>query len=465
MRIAVGFVVLADLIIRATSISAHYTDQGVLPVDVLKEFYPKVFSFSFHNLSGELWWQCFLFSLNAIVAIALIIGYRTRLITFLAWALMVSLHYHNPFIQQAGDDLLRMVLFFAVFLPWGNFYSFDAKKTNRTYKNYSSVAGFGYLLLIASVYFFSALYKTSPEWRSEGTAIYYALSLDQLRLGFGHWLYQYPGLMKVLTFFVFYAELIAPLLLFIPFKKGLFRFIGLSIIILLHLGFCSSIYVGFFYIIGITSTFGLLPSAQMNRLEKKWVKTKSVITNSYFRLRNINRLTQISLLLKNMFLSLIIFLCLLINLSRIKSFPYTANAVFEPIVNFFKLEQYWGMFSPHILKDDGWYVYMGIKQGGTFWDIYNDKPNIDSIKPMNVLSMYETDRWRKFAENYQNNQYNFLRPYYCKYFIKRWNKKHPDNKMIGLYIYFMKEESLLGYKTKPIEKQNICLCYENDLFK
>ena len=192
MRIGVGIVLLLDLFIRSLSIKAFFTDAGVLPITVLKEFNWSPAYFSFHTLSGELWWQIVLFIINAICIILLIVGYRTRVFTFICWVFLTSIQNRNPFILQGGDDLLRILLFWALFLPWGERYSIQ--KTSSYKNNYFSWANIGYLLLPCSIFFFSALLKTSPEWRTDGTAIYYALSLDQIRMPLGTFIYQFPTL-------------------------------------------------------------------------------------------------------------------------------------------------------------------------------------------------------------------------------------------------------------------------------
>ncbi len=456
MRIAIGCVILADLIIRSRSIVAHYTDEGILPIHLLKEFYDKQLYYSLHNLNGSLSWQATLFILNAIVAIALIVGYRTRITTVVAWLFMVSLQNRNPFIQQGGDDLFRLVLFFGMFLPWGNFYSWDSKHRNCEKKKYvSSLATLGYMMLIASVYFFSALLKTSPEWRTEGTAIYYVLSLDQLKVGMGDWLYQFPTLMRLLTHLTMFIEFFAPILILLPFKNKIWRPIGAILILLLHVGIAANVYVGLFFVIDISSTVGLFSSGFMDWFDSKLSK-RSELTNSLLKYPVSWRTT-----FKNVFLTFVIGFSLLMNLGNLRSFSFTIHPRVMEISNALKLEQFWGMFSPNIYKDDGWYVYRGLQPKGD-WDIYNNKAGIDTIKPAKIVKMYESDRWRKFAENYQKRNYNFIKPYYCRYLIRKWNKEHPDNKIDGLYIYFMKEESLPDYRTKPLKQENSCLCYENE---
>ena len=459
MRIGIGLVLLSDLIIRATALTAHYTQDGILPVSLLLEFDAKPLRWSFHYLNDTFAFEALLFILNGIVVLFLIAGYRTRLFTFLAWLFLVSLQNRNPFIQQSGDDLLRLILFWALFMPWGNFYSVDSKKIISDVKNYFSVASLGYLLLIVSVYLFSAIQKTSPEWRTEGTALYYTLSLDQLKIGTGDWLYQHPGLMKALTFLVFYYfEILVPLLLLLPFKNQKFRALCVFSIILFHIGISLNVYVGLFFVIGITSCLGLLPSGVMNWFDEKILKMKNRFSDTFYE-------TKLNYVLKsvmNGFLAFIIFFCVLYNLGYIPSFNYKLSDKMVYLTNSLKLEQYWGMFSPNVYKTDGWYIYRGIKQNDSIWDIYNDKPGLDKTKPTDIDKMYPTDRWRKFAENFQKNDYNFMRPYYCKYLIREWNKKHQENKIAGLNIIFLLEESQPDYTTAPIKEQNTCLCYENE---
>lgn len=459
MRIAIGLVLLADLIIRATALREHYTSDGVLPVDLLLKFDEKPLRWSFHFLNDSYAYELFLFLFNAFIAILLIVGWKTKLTTLLAWVFLVSLQNRNPFIQQSGDDFLRLILFWGIFLPWGSFYSYDAKKTIPQSKNYFSISSVGYMVLVASVYVFSALHKTSPEWRTEGTAIYYALSLDQLKVGIGDWLYQYPSLMKLLTFFVYYyLEIIAPLLILVPYKNQNLRAIAAISIILLHAGIASTLYVGLFFVIGLSTSLGLLSSGIMDKLDEKITHISKVTSSGFYSFRSPKPIRQFTF----SFLLVVFLFCFASNLGNLPNFKFVPDDRFMYLNNALKLDQFWGMFSPGVYKTDGWYVYRGIKSNDSIWDIYNNKPGLDLTKPKDIDKMYPTDRWRKFAENYQKNDFNFMRPYYCRYLIREWNKKHPDNKIEGLNILFILEESLPDYKTKPIKQQNTCLCYENE---
>ena len=89
------------------------------------------------------------------------------------------------------------------------------------------------------------------------------------------------------------------------------------------------------------------------------------------------------------------------------------------------------MFSPGIYKTDGWYVYRGYLKDNSVIDLSSGKPGLDYTKPKSIVKMYESDRWRKLAENYQKVEFNFMKPYYCKYIMKKWNKENPGKKILA----------------------------------
>ena len=456
MRIGIAIVLLADLIVRSLSITAFFTDDGILPIAILKTYNWNPYYFSVHTLCGDLWFEVALFSLNALCISLLLVGYRARLFTLLCWLMLVSMQNRNPFILQGGDELLRILLFWAIFLPWGERYSIQ--KTSAYKQTYFSVANVGYIFLVASVYFFSALLKNSAEWRSDYTALYYALSIDQMRLPLGTWLYQYPTALKVLTMVVYYTELVAPLLLILPFINKYTRIIAIICMVLLQLGIGSALYVGLFFIISIIALVGLLPSSSINWLEKRGYENKVVFVSQKIAFKKLSALFSS---VKTIFLSVTILYCLILNLGNITWFPYVLHSHLIKYGSALRLEQNWGMFSPTVLKNDGWYVYCGYTNNGHYIDIKHNGNNVTYAKPIHIVDEYESDRWRKYGENYTFYTNNHIRPLYCKYLITKWNKEHPNNKVVDLSIFFMQETSLPNYATKPIEKIAVCNCQDN----
>ncbi len=451
MRIAISMTVLIDLIIRFSDVQAFYSDSGIWPRALVYNFSWNAGFWSFHLLSGSHYWEAFLFFLHFLVAFFLLVGYKTRLFSLLTWMFCISLHNRNVFILQSGDDLLRMILFWGIFLPWNLYYSIDAKK-KRVLPKHFVVASIGYLFLISSVYIFSVALKSSAEWRMDGSAIYYALSLEQLRLPvFGDFLYQFPVLMKVLTHIVYLMECVIPILILWPSKNKYLRLVTFLMVLILHLGIGIHLFVGLFPIICIASCVALLPDSFIVNIENK-IRFRP----SYFFVKQ--RATSKLIYLQTTFLTLIIFMCLFINLEKLRYFKYELRNEMYYIANVLRLNQNWGMFSPDVLKKDGWLVYFGTDSIGRQWDLRLNRDFVDYAKPEHIVSMYKNDRWRKLAENMQNDYFTFLRPRYCNYVLKQWNNQHPKKKMLYLNLYYMEKENLANYKTSTIKKQLYCMC-------
>ncbi|MBS1650395.1 MAG: hypothetical protein JSU07_00125 [Bacteroidetes bacterium] len=454
MRIGVSIVIIIDLCIRFSDLEAHYCDAGIWPLHVVKNFAWKSGFWSIHLWSGTYYFIALLFAIHFLCTFFLLIGYKTRISNLIVWLLYLSLHNRNLFILQSGDELLRLLLFWGLFLPWQHYFSVDAKRY-IVKPTQNIMANIGYLLLIASVYIFTVFFKNSPEWRSEGTAIYYALSLDQIRLPFfGDYLYKYSILMRCLTHLVFVIECLIPILILAPSKKGNFRLLAFVLLVTLHIGIGLTLYVGLFYIINITTALALLPTQIINRLSKV---LKFLTLKQFFGLRK--KQPYISSI-KNSICFSIIILSLTYNLQSMWWFNYELKPVFQTVINIFRFDQYWGMFSPSIIKNDGWFVYYGSDSIGRQWDLYKNQDYVDFSKPKHIVSMYKNDRWRKLAENMQDDNHTFLRPLYCNYYLKKWQKNHPDKKIASLSLYFMSKINLPDYRTTNPIKNFYCICNE-----
>ena len=89
-RIALGAVLLGDLITRAFDLTVFYTDFGVLPRAALLDKFVPAQRFSVHLMSGQFVFQAALFLIAGVFAVMLSFGIRTRLATFASWFMLVS---------------------------------------------------------------------------------------------------------------------------------------------------------------------------------------------------------------------------------------------------------------------------------------------------------------------------------------------------------------------------------------
>lgn len=274
-RICLACLLLGDLADRAIDLSAHYSDAGIVPRVLLLDtggWRP-----SLHLISGSVVVQGALFGLAALCASALLFGYRTRVATAACWFLTLSLQVRNPYIMSGGDTLILLLLFWSMFLPLGARFSVDSALTPQESTNrYFSIATLALLFQCMYVYFFGALLKTGDTWLADGTALAYALSVDSYATVFGQWFLARPSLTQLMTYFVWYLELLAPFLMFLPLLHVPLRSIALISLVILHLGFFLFLNVGIFPLASLTSLVVFIPGEFWDWLNSHLRRKKSV---------------------------------------------------------------------------------------------------------------------------------------------------------------------------------------------
>lgn len=274
-RIGLAIIVILDLIARFSALKAHYSDAGVLPRQVLQGGLLHQGYWSFHLLSGQTWVQGVLFAIAIFFALLMLVGYRTRWATIAVWALTISLHNRNPFLLFAGDDVLRAILFWAMFLPLGASYSLESalnSSPDPLPKRVVSGATFAFMVQLCFIYIWSAAFKTkSPIWFPDGDAVFYALHFDQYAAPLGLWLLSLPlGLQKAMTFGALFLEWFGALLIFIPVYSSFFRCVAIVLFVLLHIGFGLSFEIGMFSYLSIVNWTALIPSEVWDAIAKRW---------------------------------------------------------------------------------------------------------------------------------------------------------------------------------------------------
>lgn len=281
MRIGFGIVLMLDVIDRVQSLTAHYTDFGTFPRS-LNSYGP--WNISIHNLGGSALFQGIVFIVTFIFAAFLAVGYRTKISTIFSWFFVLSIQNRNPLVTQGADIILRVVLFWAMFLPWGDRWSLD-NFLNRNKppkeKNINTVATVAYITQIVLFYCFSGILKTGISWQ-DGTAVYYALSIDQLTTRFGHFLLGFPKFLTFMTHSTVYLERYGPILFIFPFWNPWCRIIGIVAFAMFQVGINMSMSIGLFGAISIIVTLGLLPSFFWDSIVPKFsLKRKTGLTMYY----------------------------------------------------------------------------------------------------------------------------------------------------------------------------------------
>ena len=479
LRVATAAVLLLDLAIRSTDLKAHYSNQGVLPLAALLGQAWTPYQVSLHTSSGLWQVQALLFGLAAGLAGALLLGYHTRLATLGSWLLLISLQNRNPFVGQGGDDLLRMLLFWGIFLPWGHVWAWDARQQPAPARyEYFSVATVAYVVQLALLYWCTALLKNGPEWTQDGTALYYALSLDQMLLPGGRLLYPHPELLRFLTFTTYYIELLLPFALFLPVGVAGWRLLFIGVLYAFHLGISLTLLVGIFFLVNMASVLGLLPPVALDWLAARLGPLVTRAGRALPRLRRPAwplpwrvRLERTGPVRPGwahwgragrevLVACLLAYVCVW-NLDDVAVLRPAGGLLPESWRwpgYLLRVDQHWGMFAPSVFKDDGWYVLEGTTRAGRRLDLNRGGAPVSYAKPYSVEALFKNDRWRKYAENCLFISKSWLRPLYCQYLLRTWAADPAHPPLRHLSIIYMKEVSQPDYRVPPPTREVLCDC-------
>jgi hypothetical protein len=201
---------------------------------------------------------------RALAGICLLVGYRTRLATAVAWLLTLSIQHRNPFVANWGDMVLRLLLFWSLFLPLAERAAIDRSR-DAPARSFLSFGSVGFIVQLACIYVFSAALKTGDEWRT-GSAVATALQNELMAKPIAPIALGYPALLAAMTHTVRYFEAIGPLLLFVPFALGPLRTLIVLAFCGFHLGLFAMLELGMFPFVCIVAWWALLPGGFWDRL-------------------------------------------------------------------------------------------------------------------------------------------------------------------------------------------------------
>lgn len=264
-RVMCAVTVIWMMIVIAPDLRAFYSDDGVLSRELLAAYRPVGYP-ALTRIFGGVWLAWALWGAALVSALALLVGWRGRAAAAFAFFAVLALTGRNPLVTQGGDALIVLLLFWAMWLPVSAVWSVDAAfGPDRRGEKVASIAGIGLLLQVLYVYVFGALLKTSSVWVPDGAAVYVALHLDSFATPLAHWFRQFAAPMAALTLFVFWIELLAPVLLFFPDRHGVVRSATLALLMCMHVGFRVFLNVGHFWLASLASLCAYIPTSWWRR--------------------------------------------------------------------------------------------------------------------------------------------------------------------------------------------------------
>jgi hypothetical protein len=175
----------------------------------------------------------------------LLVGWQTRLCAAAAWVLSTSFANLNPDVDNAGDTVRGIVLFYLMLCPCGAAWSLDARRRGPRPAGAVLVHPWPLRLLfvqMACVYFSNGAFKAVGRDWPAGDSLYFVLGdLTLTRWSYAAWPLPY-ALTRILTWWVLGWELTFPLL--VLWRPA--RLVALGCGIAFHLGIGLSLELGGF---------------------------------------------------------------------------------------------------------------------------------------------------------------------------------------------------------------------------
>ena len=205
------------------------------------------------------------FAVWLVSVILLLVGFCTRTSAVVAWVLSTSFANLNPNIDNAGDTVRGIIMFYLMLCPCGAAWSIDgllARRRGRTGPVFVSPWALRLLFVqMTLIYFMNGIYKlTGTEWR-DGTSLYYVwcdLTLSRFsyaQIALPLWLVQ------ILSWGVMVWEVGFPVWVAIPWTRTAALLMGVAF----HLGIMLTMELGFFGPYMLTLYLPLVPWERFTR--------------------------------------------------------------------------------------------------------------------------------------------------------------------------------------------------------
>ena len=383
------------------NITAFFTDEGILPrrAQALSDGD----RLSLLNLSGDWWFVAIIWLVSCVVALALTLGWHTRVMSLLAFVLVSSFSWRDPLILDGSDLVFRLVPLWLAFTPAGDRWSIDALRRDASVTRGWALPIRILELQIAWIYLATGLEKLGGIDWINGTAAYYALQLEYtFARPWAHAFAVDPILSHLISWYTIAVELaFLPLAMFPSQRTRLVAALGATA---MQLGILVLMNVGNFPLVMLASGVLFVPPDWIRRI------TRDQVTVAPSPPRTRPRLAAAAL-------------CLI----AAAAFTTAVPSMLEPlrpsgdvasVLRSLSLDQRWDMFSPNPARSDGWLLAPGTLADGTRLDLLSSR-NADDRSARYSDPLYS--RWTKVHERIASDFYALYRSEYARHFCRTRN--------------------------------------------
>jgi len=459
-RIALAAMLLVDACTRFQYAREHYTDFGAYPLEALKEEWGGQFNWMLtpFALEGSVEWAQGLFVLYGAAAFLLLIGWQSRFAMFLCWLMIVGIHNRNFIVLHGGDQMVRIFSFWMMFLPVGARWSVDAafskiRAYGRSVPDQTLSMGSAALLLQgAIVYFATAGLKHGKEWLSDGSALWYALQIDQFTTTYGRWVRMLPlPVLQLMTWSTMAIEIGGPIVAF--FGNARVRIVTVLFFFFFHLILISGMMdVGPISFNSCLWWIPYLPGSVWDWIGERIRRSplRAPIDAVCIPLRHahdarVRRWVEQRRPLPAIHPSVPMQFCAAVVLLFVIQWNVHSvlgkRAPGSRVANWIRQDQNWGMFAPRPLIEDGWFVVAARLSDGSTVDLFRNGKPADFAKPAYIPADYWNVRWGKHWMNLWEQKNAPYRRYMAEWLLRKWNREHPTRQIQILTMWFVLERT------------------------
>lgn len=432
-RIFFGCILLYDLLNRLPYAELFLSDSGALPRGDLLAVIDRPWAFSVYMMFGETSQVVALLLVHSVLAVCLILGLWTRIVSIACWVLLLSLQHRNPLVLNGGDTLFSVFAFWLMFLPLNARWSLDslyAKVGKSGYdlypvNRYVGVPGVALVLQVLFVYAFTVLLKTGELWKTGDVVIYAIRNLGLIKQP-AVWFQQFDGILAPLSRIIFHWEWFGCLLAVCPFANSVTRSIAIIGYIFLHLAFSLMLDLAIFVPVSILGWVAFIPSSWWNLRSR--IRFLSYGRDRLARsLRECGPIRSGSIIRNGLSVSVLTGVAIsLVLVWNLKGLPDSTVSEWIPrqLTNGMyavKLRQKWGMFAPNPSRYSQWFALESQLANGDSVDLFIPSQPFSLRRPDVFTERLPSRRWGKFMSNLKKSRYARLRDNYIRYFVTRWN--------------------------------------------
>jgi hypothetical protein len=432
-RVSLGLVVLVNLAARTRDLRAFYTGEGALPSTAVQG-YTTLSRYSLYAVSDSVVFVALLFVVTAALAVALVVGYRTRLASVGVLLLVFSLNARNPLAMNGGDALLTRLLFWSVFLPLGARWSVDSRRDERDYGGrVTSVATAALSVQVVVVYVVNAVFKLRSDIWMSGDAVTEVFALTAYTTPLGSFLAEIPDLLVLLNYSWVALLVASPLLLVLT---GRLRAVLIALFVGAQLGLLLTMELAVFPLVSVVGLVALTPSVVWDLLSGRVPprgRNVRFLDEATPRKRGfgVPRPSVDTAVLHRCYRTVappVVAVCLVaVLLTNASAMGYVETDATDGMSDRIDgLERYvgykWSLFAPYPPTTDRWYVFRGETASGDVVDPLRLAPYEMDLRP----DPFPNARWRKYLDGIHTNDAPRLREHLGEYLCDRWNRRKDD---------------------------------------